>query len=106
MEDDNVGTKSFGMLTDISCVAGKGIYRHDAEGSDDMPVLLVALPHRDIMTDKSQAHIKSSLIGASVSIPITDGKLALGTWQGIWFLEFREGKHRRKILATIQGERA
>ncbi|KAL8640342.1 MAG: hypothetical protein Q9228_002727 [Teloschistes exilis] len=69
--------------------AGKGIYRHDAEGSDDMP-----------------AHIKSSLIGASVSIPITDGKLALGTWQGIWFLEFREGKHRRKILATIQGERA
>ncbi|KAI4242927.1 MAG: hypothetical protein L6R40_003800 [Gallowayella cf. fulva] len=68
--------------------AGKGIYRHDAEGSDDMP-----------------AHIKSSLIGASVSIPITDGKLALGTWQGIWFLEFRDGKHRRKVLATIQGER-
>ncbi|KAL8787233.1 MAG: hypothetical protein Q9213_002344 [Squamulea squamosa] len=69
--------------------AGKGIYRHDAEGSDDMP-----------------AHIKSSLIGASVSIPITDGKLALGTWQGIWFLEFRDGKHRRKVVATIQGEKA
>ncbi|KAL8842254.1 MAG: hypothetical protein Q9170_000580 [Blastenia crenularia] len=67
--------------------AGKGIYRHDAEGSDDMP-----------------AHIKSSLIGASVSIPITNGKLALGTWQGIWFLEFRDGKHRRKVLATVQGE--
>ncbi|KAL8908329.1 MAG: hypothetical protein Q9207_000857 [Kuettlingeria erythrocarpa] len=68
--------------------ANKGIYRHDAEGSDDMP-----------------AHIKSSLIGASVSIPVTNGKLALGTWQGIWFLEFRDGKHRRKVLATVQGER-
>ncbi|KAK4696117.1 hypothetical protein P7C71_g1753, partial [Lecanoromycetidae sp. Uapishka_2] len=68
--------------------AGKGIYRHDAEGSDDMP-----------------AHIKSSLIGASVSIPISNGKLATGTWQGIWFLEFRNGKQRRKVLATIQGEK-
>ncbi len=51
-----------------------------------------------------QAHIKSSLIGASVSIPISDGKLATGTWQGIWFLEFRNMKQRRKVLATIQGE--
>ncbi|KAF3927704.1 hypothetical protein ABW21_db0204473 [Orbilia brochopaga] len=42
-----------------------GIYRHDAEGSDDMP-----------------AHVKSSLIGASVTIPISDGRLNLGTWQG------------------------
>ena len=53
----------------------------------------------------TKAHIKSSLIGASVSIPITNGELALGTWQGIWFLEFRNGKQRRKCLATIQGER-
>lgn len=68
--------------------AGKGIYRHDAEGSDDMP-----------------AHIKCSMIGASVSIPISQGRLATGTWQGIWFLEFRNGKQRRKILATIQGEK-
>ncbi|KAL9138211.1 MAG: hypothetical protein Q9175_000587 [Cornicularia normoerica] len=66
---------------------GKGIYRHDAEGSDDMP-----------------AHIKSSLIGASVSIPISNGKLATGTWQGVWFLEFRNMKQKRKVLATIQGE--
>lgn len=43
----------------------EGLYRHDAEGSDDMP-----------------AHIKSSLIGASVTIPITEGSLNLGTWQG------------------------
>ncbi len=50
-----------------------------------------------------QAHIKSALIGASVSVPIMDGKLALGTWQGIWFLEFRNGKQRRKCVATVQG---
>ncbi|KAM0796997.1 hypothetical protein BDR22DRAFT_892743 [Usnea florida] len=68
--------------------AGKGFYRHDAEGSDDMP-----------------AHIKSSLIGASVSIPISNGKIATGTWQGIWFLEFRNMKQKRKVLATIQGEK-
>ncbi|KAL2049060.1 hypothetical protein ABVK25_010656 [Lepraria finkii] len=68
--------------------AGEGIYRHDAEGSDDMP-----------------AHIKSSLIGASVSIPISNGRLATGTWQGIWFLEFRNSKQRRKVMATIQGEK-
>ena len=66
----------------------KGIYRHDAEGSDDMP-----------------AHIKSSLVGASVSVPISNGKLATGTWQGIWFMEFRNMKQRRKVMATIQGEK-
>ncbi|KAF2746077.1 UPF0047-domain-containing protein [Sporormia fimetaria CBS 119925] len=66
----------------------KGLYRHSAEGSDDMP-----------------AHIKSALIGASVSIPITNGKLATGTWQGIWYLEFRAHKHSRKVVATIQGEK-
>ena len=53
----------------------------------------------------AQAHIKSSLIGASVSIPISNGNLATGTWQGIWFLEFRNMKQRRKVLATIQGEK-
>ncbi|KAL6867996.1 hypothetical protein J3F83DRAFT_738823 [Trichoderma novae-zelandiae] len=67
---------------------GEALYRHDAEGPDDMP-----------------AHIKSALIGASVTIPIKDGKLATGTWQGIWYLEFRASKHRRNILATIQGDK-
>ncbi|KAF3932652.1 hypothetical protein ABW19_dt0201370 [Dactylella cylindrospora] len=66
----------------------EGIYRHDAEGSDDMP-----------------AHVKSSLIGASVTIPITDGRLNLGTWQGIYYMEFRTSKHRRNVVATIQGEK-
>ncbi|KAK4135302.1 UPF0047-domain-containing protein [Trichocladium antarcticum] len=68
---------------------GEALYRHDAEGPDDLP-----------------AHVKSALIGASVSIPIKDGKLATGTWQGIWYLEFRAMKHTRKIMATIQGEKA
>lgn len=53
----------------------------------------------------AQAHIKSALIGASVTIPIRDGKLATGTWQGIWYLEFRASKHQRKVVATIQGEK-
>jgi len=66
----------------------KGGYRHSAEGKDDMP-----------------AHIKSALIGSSVSIPISDGKLATGTWQGIWYLEFRTSKHTRNLMATIHGEK-
>ncbi|RDL38187.1 UPF0047-domain-containing protein [Venustampulla echinocandica] len=68
---------------------GNEIYRHSAEGPDDMP-----------------AHIKSALIGASVTIPIRNGKLATGTWQGIWYLEFRASNHSRKVVATIQGEKA
>ncbi|KAF2096068.1 UPF0047 domain protein [Rhizodiscina lignyota] len=65
------------------------MYRHSAEGADDMP-----------------AHIKSALIGSSVTIPISNGRLATGTWQGIWHLEFRRMKHSRKLVATIQGEKA
>ena len=64
------------------------LYRHSCEGSDDMP-----------------AHVKSALVGASVSVPITDGRLNLGTWQGIWFLEFRRQRHTRKVVATLQGEK-
>ncbi|KAI8933133.1 hypothetical protein NX059_009774 [Plenodomus lindquistii] len=67
---------------------GTGLYRHNDEGSDDMP-----------------AHVKSALIGASVTIPITNGRLNTGTWQGIWYLEFRDVKHTRKVVATIQGEK-
>jgi len=65
------------------------LYRHSAEGPDDMP-----------------AHIKSALVGASVSVPIKDGRLATGTWQGIWYLEFRAQKHSRRLIATIQGEKS
>lgn len=60
------------------------IYTHVFEGSDDMP-----------------AHIKSSIIGASLSIPITNHNLNLGTWQGIYLCEFRNHGGNRKIIATI-----
>ena len=59
-------------------------YRHTYEGSDDMP-----------------AHIKSSLVGSSVSIPISNYSLNLGTWQGIYLCEFRNSGGNRKIVATI-----
>ncbi len=62
-------------------------YLHTYEGPDDMP-----------------AHIKASLLGASVSIPITQGRLALGTWQGIYLGEHRDLGGARRIVATIQGE--
>jgi secondary thiamine-phosphate synthase enzyme len=84
----------------------KGLYRHDAEGSDDMPVSYKTMRER-IQTDRDgvQAHVKSALVGASVTIPITNGRLNTGTWQGIWYLEFRDSKHTRKVVATIQGEK-
>ena len=59
-------------------------YKHDMEGLDDMP-----------------AHIKSSLIGQSLTIPIIKGKLALGMWQGIYLCEFRNYGGSRKIIMTI-----
>lgn len=61
-------------------------YTHTFEGSDDMP-----------------AHIKSSLMGSSVQIPITNGKLNLGTWQGIYLCEYRDYGGSRKIVITIFG---
>ena len=61
-------------------------YQHTFEGSDDMP-----------------AHLKASLLGSSVSIPITDGKLNLGTWQGIYLCEHRNLGSDRKLIITIQG---
>ncbi|KAI0603016.1 hypothetical protein F4775DRAFT_8686 [Biscogniauxia sp. FL1348] len=90
--DDDVRADMSDALDRIAPEAGpKGedLYRHSAEGPDDMP-----------------AHIKSALVGASVTIPIKDGKLATGTWQGIWYLEFRQVRHTRRVVATIQGEKA
>lgn len=62
-------------------------YQHTLEGDDDMP-----------------AHAKSSIIGTTVTVPITNGKLNLGTWQGIYLCEFRDYGGNRKIVATISGE--
>ncbi|MBA65240.1 MAG: hypothetical protein CMG55_05520 [Candidatus Marinimicrobia bacterium] len=61
-------------------------YEHTFEGPDDMP-----------------AHLKASLLGSSLSIPITDGKLNLGTWQGIYICEHRNHGSERKLIVTIQG---
>ncbi len=65
---------------------GARYYKHNYEGNDDMP-----------------AHIKSSLLGQSVSIPITDGRLNLGTWQGIYLGEHRNYGGARKIVVTVMG---
>lgn len=62
-------------------------YLHDYEGSDDMP-----------------AHIKSSLLGASISIPIRNGQLALGIWQGIYLCEHRNYGGNRQCIITVWGE--
>lgn len=63
---------------------GKTLYRHNDEGPDDMP-----------------AHIKASLTGASLTIPISGGRLGLGTWQGIYLCEFRDHAPGRQLVATI-----
>ncbi len=62
-------------------------YEHTIEGPDDMP-----------------AHIKAALMGSSVTVPITQGKLNLGTWQGIYLCEHRNRGGRRKLVLTAYGE--
>jgi len=62
-------------------------YVHTIEGPDDMP-----------------AHVKASLMGSSVSIPIADGKLLLGTWQGIYLCEHRNRANSRSLVLTLWGE--
>lgn len=62
-------------------------YIHDYEGSDDMP-----------------AHLKASVLGCSVMIPIRNGRLALGTWQGIYLCEHRDYGGNRQLMATAWGE--
>ena len=57
--------------------------------------------HTDEGPDDSVSHTKSSLVGSSISIPITNGELSLGTWQGIYLTEFRYAAHSRRIVATI-----
>lgn len=63
------------------------LYRHTAEGPDDMP-----------------AHIKSALTATQLSIPISEGRLALGTWQGIYVFEHRSGRFARNIALHALGE--
>jgi len=63
-------------------------YRHTSEGPDDMP-----------------AHVKASLLGCSLLIPVREGSLVLGTWQGIYLCEHRKHAGRRQIVGTLWGER-
>ena len=63
------------------------LYRHAAEGPDDMP-----------------AHIRSALTDVSLSIPVAGGRLALGTWQGIYLFEHRQGPHGRRLVLHLAGD--
>jgi secondary thiamine-phosphate synthase enzyme len=63
---------------------GDPAYAHAAEGPDDMP-----------------AHIRSVLTQTSLTLPVTDGRLALGTWQGVYLWEHRSAPHRRRIVLTL-----
>lgn len=62
-------------------------YKHTDEGPDDMP-----------------AHVKCSMMGISLNIPIKNGELALGTWQGIWLMEHRDDGGSRRVIVTMHGE--
>lgn len=71
----------------LQAVPDRARYEHDAEGPDDMP-----------------SHIKSSTLGVSLLLPVQNGRVQLGTWQGIWLGEHRIHGGSRKIIATLQGE--
>jgi secondary thiamine-phosphate synthase enzyme len=62
-------------------------YEHDTEGPDDMP-----------------AHLRTALTGASLQIPVVDGRMVLGTWQGIYLAEHRSHPHHRSVVAHVMGE--
>lgn len=71
----------------LKAVPDDAPYEHDYEGPDDMP-----------------AHIKSSLLGVSLLLPVSQGRVQLGTWQGIWLGEHRIHGGARKIIVTLQGD--
>ena len=65
---------------------GDLIFRHTAEGPDDMP-----------------AHVRAALLETSVTLPISNGRLALGTWQGLYLFEHRTAPHSRRLIVTVVG---
>ena len=79
--------RDFAAWFDRAVPDGASYFSHTLEGPDDMP-----------------AHIKASLLGPSLSLPIRDGRLALGTWQGIYLCEHRDRPGSRTVLATLWGE--
>ena len=78
--------KDFEMFFNKAVIENDPDYQHDYEGSDDMP-----------------AHLKASLLGSSVTIPIRNGRLALGTWQGIYLCEHRNSGGSRSLIITAWG---
>ncbi len=68
---------------------GDPLFRHTLEGPDDMP-----------------AHVRTVLTSSGLAIPVTDGRPALGTWQGIYLWEHRTAPHARTLVVTVQGEPA
>ena len=76
--------RDFERFFDRLAPQGEGGYEHDYEGPDDLP-----------------AHFKASLLGCQLSLPISDGRLALGTWQGIYLGEHRDEGGARQVLATL-----
>jgi secondary thiamine-phosphate synthase enzyme len=76
--------QDFETVFNLLVKENENYYKHTLEGSDDMP-----------------AHIKTALVGNSVSIPITNHQMNLGIWQGIYFCEFRNAPQRRKIVLTL-----
>jgi secondary thiamine-phosphate synthase enzyme len=79
----------FESFFDVAVPEDASYWTHTVEGPDDMP-----------------AHIKASLLGPSLSLPVSDGRLALGTWQGVYLCEHRERGGARSLLATLWGEDA
>lgn len=76
------------LETSFSSIAPEDFpYRHTCEGPDDMP-----------------AHVKASMLGSSVTIPVSNGALCLGTWQGIYLCEHRNRGGRRRLVLTLWGE--
>ena len=55
--------------------------------------------------DDMPGHVKSSLLGASLTVPISRGRLALGTWQGVYLVEARDAASARRVVVTLQGQR-
>ena len=77
----------FESYFDESVPEGARYWTHTAEGPDDMP-----------------AHIKASLLGPSLSLPVSEGRPALGTWQGIYLCEHRDRGGQRRLVLTLHGE--
>ena len=73
-------------LANTALQGSKAPWIHTCEGDDDMP-----------------AHAKCSMVGCSLSIPIGDGRLKLGTWQGIYLCEHRDAASSRRVVVTLQG---